>query len=362
VFIENTVAVFVKTYAQRAEGEKSMVATRRTFAAVLIGYMAVAFSWCASGDAQILDEVYQKALTEGGTLNFYGTLAPNQASKILPVFEKRFPGIKVNQIDLTSDALATRAITEARAGKTIADVFQASLEIAIRIHDQRLLLEKLPPEAEAYPSNLKGSYWLAGEFDFIIAGWNTNLVKKQEEPKQFEDFAEPHWKGRLIAEARDAELLIGLTNHKYKSEERAVALLKRIAANGVEFHKGHSQLAELLTAGQAAACLTCYSHHFPVRINKGAPLGYLLSEGIGAVTATAVFKNAPHPNTAWLFYRWVSSEEGQRVFSAAGRTPAHPKVEPVEKTRPEKIYPITDSDYKQYSKYEKIWKEIFKLG
>jgi iron(III) transport system substrate-binding protein len=337
-----------------------MVKTKRTFAAVLIGLM-LAFSWCNPAGGQTVDEVYQKALAEGGVLNFYGTLAPNQASKILPVFEKRFPGIKVNQTDLTADALAARAIAEARGGKTIADVFQASLEIAIRMHEQGLLLEKLPPEADAYPSNLKGSYWLAGEFDFIIAGWNTNLVKKEEEPSQFEDFADPRWKGRLVAEPRDAELLIGLANHKYKSEEKAIALLKRIAANGVEFHKGHSQLAELLTAGQGATCLTCYSHHFPVRIKKGAPLGYLLSEGIGAVTATAAFKNAPHPNTAWLFYRWVSSEAGQKVFSAAGRTPAHPKVEPMEKTRPEKIYPITDSDYKQYSKYEKVWKEIFNL-
>jgi iron(III) transport system substrate-binding protein len=334
-----------------------MLETKPTFA----GFLLATFLWCTPGYAQTLDEIYQKALTEGGTLNFYGTLAPNQASKILPVFEARFPGIKVNQIDATSDVLATRAITEARAGKTIADVFQASLETASRIHEQGLLLEKLPPEAEAYPSNLKGSYWLAGEFDFIIAGWNTNLVKKQEEPKQFEDFAEPRWKGRLVAEPRDAELLIGLANHKYKSEEKAAALLKRIAANGVEFHKGHSQLAELLAGGQAAACLTCYSHHFPVRIKKGAPLGYFISEGVGAITATAVFKNAPHPNTAWLFYRWVSSEEGQKVFSAAGRTPAHPKVDPVEKTRPERIYPITDSDYKQYSKYDKVWKEIFKL-
>ena len=335
---------------------------RPAFAAIILtGFLLVAFLSSTPGHAQTLDEVYQKALTEGGTLNFYGTLAPNQASKILPVFEARFPGIKVNQIDATSDVLATRAITEARAGKTLADVFQASLETAIRIHEQGLFLEKLPPEADGYPSNLKGSYWLAGEFDFIIAGWNTNLVKKQEEPKQFEDFAEPHWKGRLVAEPRDAELLIGLANHKYKSEDKAAALLKRIAANGVEFHKGHSQLAELLAGGQAAACLTCYSHHFPVRIKKGAPLGYLLSEGVGAITATAVFKNAPHPNTAWLFYRWVSSEEGQKVFSAAGRTAAHPKVDPVERTRPERIYPITDSDYKQYSKYDKLWKEIFKL-
>ena len=69
--------------------------TRPAFAAIiLMGFLLVAFLSSTPGHAQTLDEVYQKALTEGGTLNFYGTLAPNQASKILPVFEARFPGNK----------------------------------------------------------------------------------------------------------------------------------------------------------------------------------------------------------------------------------------------------------------------------
>jgi ABC-type Fe3+ transport system substrate-binding protein len=49
--------------------------------------------------------------------------------------------------------------------------------------------------------------------------------------------------------------LIGLT-HKHKSFEKAREILTKIAANNVEFHKGHSQLAEFIVAGQAAACFT----------------------------------------------------------------------------------------------------------
>jgi hypothetical protein len=41
--------------------------------------------------------------------------------------------------------------------------------------------------------------------------------------------------------------------------------------------------------------------------------------------------------------------------------PAHPKVEPVEKTRPAKVYPVGEQDIKDYPKYEKLWKEIFGL-
>jgi len=323
-------------------------------------FCALALPRPAPAQTETIDEVHKKALKEGGALNCYCTLAQINAEKIFPEFEKRFPGVKVNHVDATADQLAARAITEARGGKTFGDIFQGSLENLVQVHQQGLILEKLPPEAAEYPSNLKGSYWLGNNLIFFVGAWNTEKVKKGEEPASFDDFADPKWNGRLIAEPRDAELVIGLM-HKHNSLEKARAILTKIAANNVEFHKGHSPLAELLVAGQGAACFTCYSHHYPRRIAKGAPLGYFLTEGIATVSPTAVFKGAPHPNTAWLFARWAASQEGQKVYALGGRTPAHPKVEPKEKIRPAKIYAVGADDIKQFTKYEKIWKEIFKL-
>jgi iron(III) transport system substrate-binding protein len=307
-----------------------------------------------------IDELYKKALKEEGVLNCYCTLAQINAEKIYPVFEKRFPGIKINHVDATSDKLSARAITEARGGRVIADVVEFGLEDISKIYDQKLLLEKVPPEAAAYPANLKGSFWVANNLIFFVGAWNTDKVKKDEEPKSLDDFGDPRWKGRLIAEPRDYEILIALT-HKHNSLEKARAVLARIAANNVEFHKGHSQLAEFLVAGQAAACFTCYSHHYPGRKRKGAPVDFMLTEGAAGIIGVAVMKDAPHPNTAWLFSRWAASEEGQAVYSKGGRTPAHPKVEPSEKIRPKNIYAVGVEDLKQYTKYEKIWKEVFKL-
>ena len=90
-------------------------------------------------------------------MNFYGTLAQINAERILPVFEKRFPGIKVNHVDATADKLAARAITEARGGRVIADIFQMSLENILQLQEQKLLIERLPPEAAVYPANLRGA-------------------------------------------------------------------------------------------------------------------------------------------------------------------------------------------------------------
>ena len=325
---------------------------------VLLGLL---FPVIVSAQSESLDDIYKKAVKEGGTLNFYGTLAQINAVKILPVFEKRFPGIKINHVDATADKLAVRAITEARGGRVLADVFQISLENILQLHEQKLTLDQVLPEAAGYPGNLKSSYWLANSMTIMTAAWNTNLVKKGDEPKQLDDFADPKWKGKLIAEPRDVELLMGLARHKFNNDEKAVSLIKAMAANGVEFHKGHSDLAELLVAGQAAACITCYSHHYPSRIRKGAPVGYMLTEGIATVNATSLAKGAPHPNTALLFARWSASEEGQKVYAQGGRNPAHPKVDPVDKIRPEKLYPIGTEEIKDWKKYEKIWKEVFNL-
>ena len=336
------------------------IRTRKRFIGFLLSVNVALF--CAPiASAQSLNEDYQRALKEGGSLNVYGTLTPSTAAKVLPLFEKRFPGIKVVNTGASSDKIVARAISEARGGRTIGDVFHMNLENVMQVHEQGLVLTKSPPEAAHFPSHLKGSFWLATRFNTLVAGWNTNLVKKSDEPKSFEDFADPKWKGKLLAEPRDAEFLVAFAEQRYKSSDKAVELFKKIAANKVEFHSGHPQLAELLAAGQGSICLTCYAHHMLPRMQKGAPLDYLRSLGVGLISATAVFKNAPHPNAAWLFHRWAASDEGQRAFGIEGRVPANPKVQPEEAIGIETVYGLGEKEYREFARYEKIWKQIFGL-
>jgi len=311
--------------------------------------------------AQTIDETYKQALKEGGVLNVYGTLTPDTAGKVLPVFEKRFPGIKAVNTGASGDKIVARAISEARGGRTIGDVFHMNLENVMQVQEQGLVLEKLPPEAEIFATHLKGTYWVATRFNTLVAAWNTQLVSKADEPKNFEDFAEAKWKGKLLAEPRDAEFLIAFAEQKYKNTDVAIALFRKIAANGVEFHSGHPQLVELLMAGQGSACITCYTHHLLPRIQKGAQITYLRNLGVGLISATAVFKNAPHPNSAWLFHRWAASDEGQKTFGIEGRIPANPKIAPADPIDVTTVYSLGEKEYREFSKYEKIWKQIFDL-
>jgi iron(III) transport system substrate-binding protein len=312
--------------------------------------------------AESLDELYQKAKKEGGKLTIYAALSARSMEVIPPAFMKRFPGVTIDHIDATADKLLARIVAEARGGRVLADVFGGALPYMAQASEQKLLAPLTIPEASAYPAQMKSEFWVATDSRFYIAGWNTNLVKKGEEPKGFEDLANPKWQNSLMGEPRDFQLLIGLAKRKYNSDEKAIDLLKKIAATQVEFHKGHSQLVEFLVAGQRPICFTCYAHHFPPRMKKGAPIQSLLTEGVGEVGgAVSVVKGAPHPNTALLWARWAVSEEGQKVYAQAGETPAHPNVEPLEKVRPTAAYMLTIDDIKEFPKYEKVWKDIFQI-
>jgi iron(III) transport system substrate-binding protein len=306
-----------------------------------------------------LDELHQRALAEGGTLVFYSTLSQNNT--VLPAFERRFPGIKVEHVDATGDKLVSRVVAEARGGRVLADVFQTSVDYVLQVNQQGLLLQDIPPEAMALPEDFRGRYWTGTFVNFEVPAWNTNLTRHEEAPRTFEDFADPRWKGRLIADARSAEMMMALALRKYGNDEQAADLFRRIAANEPEFHRGHSELAELLVAGHAAACPTCSAHHYPPRMKRGAPVDYSQVEGVTSISATSILKDAPHPYAAMLWARWNQSEEGQQAYNETGRVPALPSITPIEKLRPERIYALGPEDHANIAKYERQWKEIFQL-
>jgi iron(III) transport system substrate-binding protein len=240
----------------------------------------------ATAASETLDALYARAKDEG-TVALYGSLNPTTTKVVFAAFEKPFPGLKIDWVDGTREQLIARIIAEKRGGKVLADVIETNIDGVGDLRRQSMLtdFDFSLPEAAPYPSSLRGTDWIASDLKFYVVGWNASLVKPGEEPRGFEDLADPRWKGKLIEDPDDVELLIGLARGKYRSDEPALDLLKRLAANSIEFHTGHSEVVELLLAGQAAVCVTCFSHHFPPRLAKSAPVGYTLSEGIGLISA-----------------------------------------------------------------------------
>jgi iron(III) transport system substrate-binding protein len=305
-----------------------------------------------------LQALYDRAVQSKELLIIYSTTT---SARIFASFEKRFPGIKVILTSGASSKLAARAISEARAGTAVADVFHGSLEHVLLMGRQELLSEKLPVEAADYPSDLKGPFWVASSLVLYGSAWNTHLVNKKDEPKSFEDLSAPKWKGKLIADPANLDVLIALVTQKYSSDEKATSLFKGIAANKVEFHRGQSTLIERLASGEGVICLACNLSISQSLIKKGAPVDYMRTEAAATIRATGVLRSASHPSAAWLFARWLASEEGQKAVTESGTTAAYPKAEPTGSSRPKNIYTVGAAELDKQLTYQRLLNKIFEI-
>ena len=92
---------------------------------------------------------------------------------------------------------------------------------------------------------------------------------------------------------------------------------------------------------------------------KGSAFKILTTEGIGSIDATAVFKT-PAPQCRDFVCAMGRQRRGSKGLRR-GQGAGTPKLSPIDPIKPEKLYPLGVDDIKEYPKYEKIWKEIFKI-
>jgi iron(III) transport system substrate-binding protein len=171
--------------------------------------------------------------------------------------------------------------------------------------------------------------WTATRFNIMLPAWNKNIIKAGQEPKSWEDLADPRFKGKLTMEISDDDWYENVTRYWLKhgkSQADADRLWKGIAANA-KVVKGHTVMGQLLSAGQTGVDAMNYSYLVQKDIDKGAPVAY---RGAGGVAHTPAFprpngvgmmKDARHPAAAILFYDWLLTE-GQQVLVKDGLTPS----------------------------------------
>jgi ABC-type Fe3+ transport system, periplasmic component len=155
----------------------------------------------------------------------------------------------------------------------------------------------------------------------IVPVWNTDLIPAGQEPKSWEDLADPRFDGKLSIAAEDGDLFGVISDFwakNGKSQSEIDSLWKKIV-NGAHAATGHSAMLQLLGAGQTAVNAWNYDFIAESAIAKGAPVSYRSADKI-AHTDTfayplglAMFKDAQHPASAWLFYDWILNE-GQAVL------------------------------------------------
>ncbi|GAA2079897.1 ABC transporter substrate-binding protein [Actinomadura alba] len=210
--------------------------------------------------------------------------------------------------------------------------------------------------------------WTASRFNVFVVGWNTDKVKPGQEPKSFEDLADPKWKGQVSMEVGDVDWFAGIYQYYLKQgrpEAEVRDLLTKIAGNS-KIAKGHTTQGELLSAGQFAVTVSSYSHTIDKAADKGAPVSWRPASGepvqpiVMRPNGVALMKTASHPAAAMLFADWELTE-GQKILEKAFRIGAIPtEKDPVAGLKI--IAPPEQELLADPKKWDNLYADIVKAG
>jgi iron(III) transport system substrate-binding protein len=347
----------------------------KSFASAAIAALALCLN-AAPGAAQVrpfasLEEMasYQGAdrsqrLLEGakkeGALSMYTSAQGDDMGALVAAFEKKY-GIKVTMWRASSEKVLQRAVTETRANRFVVDVMETNGPELESMHREKILQKVASPHHANLiaPALLPHREWVATRLNVFVQAYNTNLVKKDEVPKSWEDLLQPRWKGRLGIEAEDADWLAGMM--QVLGEARGTKLFKdMVATNGVSVRKGHTLLTQLVAAGEVPFALTVYNYKAEQLKAKGAPIAWLaIGSAIARPNGIGIARRAPNPHAALLFYDFEISEEGQKVLLARDFVPTNKKVDTPLAKLPLKFVDaavmLDESD-----KWGKLYEEIFR--
>lgn len=267
------------------------------------------------------DAVVEAAKKEG-TLVFYTSMTVGQAQEMLNAFKAKYPFLEPKMYRAVGERLLTKIMTEVQAGRYEFDVVQSAETQAYFLKKKNLLMKYVSPEAKNLPRAFvdpQGT-WAAVYIMPNVTAFNTQMVKRSEVPRSYEEFLNPKWKGKIGMDPTKPEWFAWML--KQMGEEKGLAYMRKLAAQDLRFYPGLSLLTNLLASGEFPLLLNDYLHTAEEIKRKGGPVDWVAQDpvytkfqpiGIGA--------KAPHPNAAKLFVDFVLSAEGQKIIASFARVP-----------------------------------------
>ena len=309
--------------------------------------------------AATIDTLSDAARREGEVV-WYASMNLSEANAVIARFEERYPFVKVRLNRSGSEKLLTKLLTEARAGKSFADVIQ-TVEFSMHIFRSRGLLSRYIPQANAlYPKEFKEEgYWTTVYYNPYVVAYNTRLAQRPL-PKAYDDLLDPQWKGKMMMEGTKADWFAGML--QIMGEERGIRYMRDLAKQQPVPREGHELLAQLVSAGEGVLDINIPVASVERLKEKGAPIDWV---ALGAAPAVMVgiglSERAPHPTAARLFLNFILSREGQKLMQTPGRLVARGDLtgEQTALMKELKIVPVNPALADKLDEYAKQLRAIF---
>ncbi len=218
------------------------------------------------------EEMLKSGARKEGKLVWYTTLTAHR--DIANVFEAKYPGLKVETYRTRSTDLLRRILTEAQSRRNLADLVETTPPTLMVMRDGKLLMPYFSPYLSTYPADSKEEadrekvFWTTDRESMISLGYNKNMIRAAEVPKNFADLAKLENKGKvaLSGDATGVRMIGAMI--RAKGEE----YVKQLKALDIKVHMiSGGAIHELLAAGEMPMSLSIFRNHVLLGQSRGAP-------------------------------------------------------------------------------------------
>ncbi|KAJ6646216.1 hypothetical protein Bhyg_01427 [Pseudolycoriella hygida] len=276
-------------------------------------------------DTRRFDELYKLALAEGGKLIVYaGGDSPDQQESNRIGFETDFPGIRVEMVVDFSKHHDARVDYQLKNNKLVVDVAQLqTLQNFPRWKKEGVLLMYKAIEWDHIYDEFKdpdGAF--TGVFmDAFSTNVNTELLtNKSSWPVEANDYLKPEFKDKLAVTYPNDDDAV-LFWFKQVVDKYGITYLERFLAQNPVFVRGTATALSMVAdteQGYVATMSADGGLNAQEKYGAAVPRFVLPEKDpfvLWAQTA-AIFKKAPHPETAKLYISWLVDKKRQEQPTA----------------------------------------------
>lgn len=274
------------------------------------------------------DKVVKAAKAEGKIVFYdaFWAMSPRERETIFAAFEKA-TGIKVEVTAMQPADSRERIRTEQTSRQYVADIFASAISMPYDVWKQGFTQPAIVPAGQEKgmwrwdpyalgktEGHVVLTHWTPGGVNLI----NTNLVKPEDEPKKWDDYLDPKYKGKLVMS--DPRTPGSQLWWAALLERKGKDYWPKLAKNEPVLVPGISVPIERVTRGENAIGVGAEVKQSILAMKAGAPLkGIHFPEAVQAMPfGVAIPNGAPHVNAAKVLLNWLLTKEGQIVLSQAG--------------------------------------------
>ncbi len=306
-----------------------------------------------------------------GKLTWYTTTIVNQLARPLAdAFHEKYPFIEVETWRSDATQVAERIVQEYKAGHYEVDITDGTSTPSI-LQAADAIQPFYSPNLDPYPANTKSKdgYWATELLYFMVLGYNTQLVSKQDVPKTYQDLLDPKWKGKMgwsTSVGSGAPSFVGNILETMGQDKGMEYLQKLAQQDMINVDSSGRAVLDQVIAGQFPIGVQIFNDQASFSASQGAPVAWQPLEPVLAqLSRIALAKHAPHPNASMLFLDFLFSEDGQRVIRDGDGLPPHPSIEAkVPTLKPDKggftaNYLDPDETAKNQAQWNQIYRKLF---